>query len=77
MPEHRKIAILEERAVFAVKLARLITQGRDIIYMDETTFNNYMRPRKTYMYPECPVTSEISLTRIGGVTLYGAIGNCL
>jgi hypothetical protein len=24
LPEHRKIAILEERAVFAVKLARLI-----------------------------------------------------
>ena len=45
--------------------------------MDETTVNSHMRLSKAWSYADKPVKTLIGRKRYGGVTIYGAIGNCL
>ena len=52
-------------------------EKRDIVYIDETTFNFHLRNRRTWSYNDERVAKPISNTRFQGVTLYGAIGKCL
>jgi transposase len=58
-------------------LATHILNGRSIVYIDETTFNVHMRHKRTWQYSELPVKFLMARKRLSGVTLYGAIGNCL
>ena len=58
-------------------LARLITQNASVIYVDETTFNFHQRNSRTWSYSDERVQLPVSNTRHSGVTLYGAIGECL
>ena len=45
--------------------------------MDETTVNSYLRLSKALSYVDKPVKTIVGRRRYGGVTIYGAIGNCL
>ena len=45
--------------------------------MDETTVNSHMRLRKAWSNADKPVNTLIGRKRYGGITIYGAIGNCL
>lgn len=66
------------RSDFAVYIARLITvEKREVVYIDESTFNFHMRNRRTWSYRDELVVKPISTERFSGVTLYGAIGKCL
>ena len=51
--------------------------GRSIVYIDETTFNLHMRHKRSWSYSDLPVKFVMARKRLSGVTLYGAIGNCL
>ena len=66
-----------KRRSFAKKLHKLIKEGANIIYADESTVNNHIRTAKCWQYCDKPVKQLIDKKRIGGVTIYGAIGNCL
>jgi DDE superfamily endonuclease len=59
-------------------LARLLcVERKDVVYLDESTFNFHMRNRRTWSYNDERVSKPISNTRYSGVTLFGAIGKCL
>ena len=45
--------------------------------MDETTVNSNMRLSKVWSYSDKPVKTIIGTKRLGGITIYGGIGNCL
>jgi hypothetical protein len=77
LSRERKIELQKEREVFAVKLGKLIATGADIVYIDETTFNNTLREGRTWQISKTPVELEVNNKRLKGVTLYGAIGYCL
>ena len=59
---------------FSVELAQLISDDKVIAYFDESAFNMWIRPRKTWHNPDEPVTIMINKDRGHNVTVYGAIG---
>ena len=65
-----------ERFKYAQKLNECILAGRNLIYIDETTVNSNMRLDRVWQYEDKPVDIVLG-KRIGGLTIYGAIGNCL
>jgi len=64
-------------AKFTVDLAKRIERGDNILYMDESSCNLWMRGRYTWTSREKPVKMQINQFRGAGVTIYGAIGTCL
>jgi hypothetical protein len=58
---------------FSLHLARLNEQGKTIVYFDESSFNLWMRSRKTWSNPKSPVRWVHNKFRGSGVTVYGAI----
>ena len=60
-----------------MELANHIVTNDDIIYLDETTFNGYMRQERAWQYRDIPVVLPLPVKRLKGVTLYGAIGQCV
>ena len=62
---------------FALELAQMIKENKAIVFFDESSFNMWMRPRKTWHNPEEPVTIMINKDRGHNVTVYGAIGEKL
>jgi hypothetical protein len=44
------------------------------VYFDESAFNMWLRPRKTWQDPSAPVTLVLNKDRGKNVTVYGAIG---
>ena len=75
--DERRMTLLQERLAYAEKLAQLVYSNESIIYFDETSFSNYLRPFKTWQKPNDPLKINMPQKRIGGVTLFGAIGKCL
>ena len=59
---------------FAIELAQLVYDDKVVIYFDESSFNMWLRGRKTWQHPDEPVKLLINKARGTGVTLYGAIG---
>lgn len=49
----------------------------NVIYMDETTFQLWNKPQRTWMSREEPVVAPLNFSRLKSVTLFGAIGLCL
>ena len=47
--------MIQERLDYAVTLAELVCNKEPIIYFDETSFSNYLRPFKTWQRPEDPI----------------------
>ena len=45
-----------------------------VIYFDESSFNMWIRKRKTWQHPDEPVRLLINKERGTNVTLFGAIG---
>ena len=62
---------------FAVELARRILNKENIVFIDETSVNMWMRIRMTYSTREEPVKLPLNKIRGQGVTIYGAIGTQL
>jgi len=58
---------------FSLHLARLVEQGKVVVYFDESSFNLWMRSRKTWCNPANPVRWVHNKFRGSGVTVYGAI----
>lgn len=59
-------------------LARIISvEKKEIVYLDETTFNFHLRNRRSWSYDDERIEKRISNTRFSGVTLFGAIGKSL
>ena len=75
--DERRVALVQERLNYAVRLAELVCSKAPIIYFDETSFSNYLRPFKTWQRPKDPIKINMPQKRLGGVTLFGAIGTCL
>jgi hypothetical protein len=66
------------RMKFAIKLARVVSNPNErCIYVDETTFNTWQRPDRAWMRSDERVRIPLDSTRVGRVTLYGAIGDGL
>lgn len=40
---------------FAVKLSRLLAEGKMVVYFDEASFHNWMRPDRTWCRADRPV----------------------
>lgn len=59
---------------FSMELAQLIHEDRVLLYFDESTFNMWMRGRKTWQHPDEPVPLMINKDRGTSITVYGAIG---
>ena len=66
-----------ERMVFAFKLNKIISQNKPLIYMDETTFNLFMKQSKGWYYKEDEFEVPLPKKREEGFTLMGALGNCM
>ncbi len=65
--------IQNERISFAETLKRLIDANEPIIYLDESSFNNWSRASKVWQYRDQPVESAINPAR-AAITVFGAIG---
>ncbi len=55
-------------------LARRILNKENIVFIDETSVNMWMRIRMTYSTREEPVKLPLNKIRGQGVTIFGAIG---
>ena len=69
--QQQKSVILD----FAIELAQLVFDDKVVIYFDESSFNMWLRGRKTWQHPDEPVKLLINKARGTSVTLYGAIGS--
>lgn len=80
LSDERELQLMHERNQFAIRLKKLIEQGRGqdgLIYMDETTFQLWEKPKKTWMSSDCQVIAQLNNRKLESVTLFGAIGPCL
>jgi transposase len=66
-----------QRARFAFKLTQLISSGAHIVYIDESSFNNWKVPRKTWYGIGMNVKLVLPSKRGQAITVLGAIGTCL
>jgi transposase len=64
-----------ERIQFSKKLIEFLSQNRQVVYLDETTFTNWHTPEKTWMLPNHPIPTVLGKKRLN-VTLFGALGTC-
>ena len=69
--------LAQKRREFARQLAELIIDDTPIVYVDETTFNTWLRKTHSWQRPLEKVTIKLNPRRIGECTLYGAIGACM
>ena len=69
--EPEKLA--EERKEFALKLREAILSGRLICYVDETSFNGWVRKPKAWFVSTKKFEVPLSKKRGHGQTLFGAI----
>ena len=68
----------QERIVFARKLDGLQRNcGRDLIYMDQTTFQIWPKPSKTWQRGAETISAPENYSYISSVTLFGAVGEPL
>ena len=80
---HRKEVIAlgssnEPQKEFARKLAKLRKdKAKYVIYIDETSFNSWEVPKKTWACPSKPISIRLNKRRGKGVTIYGAIGEAV
>ena len=74
LSEERELRLMQERIAFARKLQRLIDRGADVCYLDETTFNIWDAPKRTWMQKACSMVVPINRQKLHNITLYGAIG---
>lgn len=66
------------RMNFSLRLAAAISDSSmRTIYIDETTFNTWQRPDRSWMHADRRVRIPLDSQRVGRVTLYGAIGSGL
>ena len=78
LSRQKQIQVDQQRSDFAMYLARKIyVEKKEIVYLDETTFNFHLRNRRVWSYDDERVEKPISNTRFSGVTLFGAIGGSL
>ena len=66
-----------ERRSYAAELANVMKDKLPIIYVDETTFNTWLRPSKVWQAADEYMEIPLNPKRVGQCTLYGAIGWCL
>ena len=59
---------------FAVQIARLIVERKNLVYFDESSFNVWLRNRRTWCTSDRPVKMSINKDRLRGITVFGAIG---
>ena len=71
-PEWRK-----SKHDFLLRLALIVKEQLPLLYMDETAFNAWHRPKRTFRGPNDNVRIIIPKTRHSGVTIYGCLGNCI
>ena len=69
--------LTKNREEFAFRLANFIVDGVPLIYVDETTFNTWLRKSHSWQRRIQKVFIRLNPKRIGQCTLFGAIGNCL
>ena len=50
---------------------------KNVIYMDESGFNNWLHTERSWMRPSERINVILPKQRVGGVTLFGAIGDAL
>ena len=62
---------------FVLELAKLIRDKKPLCYMDESSFNSWMRTRKTFRGARDSVKIMLPKTRTAGITVFGCIGNCI
>ena len=60
-----------------LELAKLIRDEKPLCYMDESSFNSWMRTRKTFKGARDNIKIVIPKTRTAGITVFGCIGNCI
>ena len=67
-----------ERIAFARKLHGLQQTCADqIIYLDQTTFQIWPKPVKTWQLKDAPIAAPENYKFMSAVTLYGAVGECI
>lgn len=62
---------------FVLRLAQLVKDDKPVCFFDESSFNSWCRPKRTYRGPKDNVRIAITKDRHGGITIYGCIGSCL
>lgn len=73
----KKDQLAFERRSYAATLAGVMKDKLPIIYVDETTFNTWLRPAKVWQFANEVMEIPLNPKRVGQCTLYGAIGWCL
>ena len=68
---------VERIQAFTVDLAKRIQNKENLVYIDETATNMWIRKRYTWSTRDRPVKMVLNQDRGHGVTVYGAIGECL
>ena len=67
-----------ERVAFARRLHTLQEQhGDNVIYMDQTTFQLWPKPTKTWQFGQASIAAPENMKFLSAVTLFGAVGRCL
>ena len=72
-----KVSTPERIQQFTIELAKRIRDGEKLVYMDETATNMWIRKRYTWSTKERPIKMCLNQDRGHGITVYGAIGECL
>ena len=68
-----------ERVEFAKKLTSLLVQNKPVIFADESSWGSWDKPtiKRTWQHSQEPIRHCLNTTRMGNVTMYGCVGNCL
>jgi hypothetical protein len=63
------------RLRFVIRLIRTLDSGREVIFLDETTFNKWSWRRRQWMSIDHPERVTIANSRESGYTLIGALSS--
>ena len=66
-----------ERVDFANRIHTLEQQGEGLIYFDETTFQIWPKPTRTWQHSSALIAAPENMKFYSAVTLYGAVGRPL
>lgn len=78
LSEQKELIRIQERITFSVTVDKLQRSGSDIIYMDETTFQVWASPNRTWMGDGMlRVAAPLNKSYLKSVTVFGALGASL
>ena len=69
--------LVQERKIFCSQVMPLLDADYPTVWMDESSVNGYMQPAKVFSKLGTDMRLPLPSQRHSGLTIFGAVGNCL